>query len=231
VKRRRRSERIWTSTSADASESVLPVADSARFCRRVRVQGNRPRASKLRVNGVRAVQGQGAGDATERGDPAGSYAGVPAVFQWHTCASRRSSTREQENLEVRGGVSIANQFGSIVSSHDPRHPTVFTLVDRSTAITTSYHGDYFFGHLPPTATLPGKLLRHPRNLVIVELFSSPILFAAGIHFSPVLLHNQGYPKVYPNPLNLPNAGDSFAGTSSLSSCSLFSPTRDLIALV
>jgi hypothetical protein len=54
---------------------------------------------------------------------------------------------------------------------------------------------------------PGKLLRHPRNLVTVEHFSSPILFATGIHFSPVLLHNQGYPKVCPDPLNLPNAGD------------------------
>jgi hypothetical protein len=38
AKRRRWSERIWTSTSADASESVLPVADSARFCRRVRME-------------------------------------------------------------------------------------------------------------------------------------------------------------------------------------------------
>jgi energy-converting hydrogenase Eha subunit F len=80
-------------------------------------------------------------------------------------------------------------------------------VARSTAITTSHHGDYYFGHLPPTATLPGKLLRHPRNLVIVELFSSPILFATGVHFSPVLLHNQGYPKVCPDSLNLPNTGD------------------------
>jgi hypothetical protein len=104
-------------------------------------------------------------------------------------------------------------------------------VDRSTAITTSHHGDYSFGHLPPTATIPGKLLRHPRNLVIVELFSSPILFATGIHFSPVLLHNQGYPKVCPDSLNLLNAGDFFAGISSLSFRSLFSPTRDLIALM
>jgi hypothetical protein len=71
-----------------------------------------------------------------------------------------------------------------------------SLVNRSTAITTSHHGNYSFGHLPPTATIPGKLLRHPRNLVIVELFfSSPILFTTGIHFSPILLHNQGYPKV------------------------------------
>jgi hypothetical protein len=105
------------------------------------------------------------------------------------------------------------------------------LVDRSTAITTNHHGDYSFGHLPPTATLPGKLFRHPWNFITVELFSSPILFATGNHFSPVLLHNQSYPKVCPNSLNLPNAGDSFAGITPLSSCSLFSPTRDLIALV
>jgi hypothetical protein len=78
---------------------------------------------------------------------------------------------------------------------------------------------------------PGKLLRHPRNLVTVELFSSPILFIMGIHFPPVLLHDQGYPKVCPDSLNLLNTGDPFAGTSSLSSCSLFSPTRDLIALI
>jgi hypothetical protein len=56
---------------------------------------------------------------------------------------------------------------------------------------------------------PGKLLRHPRNLATVEHFSSPILFIAGIHFPPDLLHNQGYPQVCPDSLNLPNAGDSF----------------------
>jgi hypothetical protein len=78
---------------------------------------------------------------------------------------------------------------------------------------------------------PGELLRHPRNLVTVELFSSPILFITGIHFLPILLHNQGYPKVCPDSLNLPNTGDPFAETSSLSSCILFSPTRDLIAFV
>jgi energy-converting hydrogenase Eha subunit F len=77
---------------------------------------------------------------------------------------------------------------------------------------------------------PGEFLRHPQNLVTVEHFSSPILFATGIHFPFVLLHNQGYPKVCPDPLNLLNAGDSFAGISSLSSCSLLSPTRDLVAL-
>jgi hypothetical protein len=81
-------------------------------------------------------------------------------------------------------------------------------VARSTAITTSHHEDYSFGHLPPTATLPGKLPRHPRNLVIIELILSPILFIAGIHFPSILFHNQGYPKVCPDSPNLPNDGDS-----------------------
>jgi hypothetical protein len=104
-------------------------------------------------------------------------------------------------------------------------------VAKSTIATTGYREEYPSGHSPPTATLLGKLLRHPRNLVTVEYFSPPILFIVGIHFLPVLLHNQGYPKVCSNSLNLPNAGDPFAGISSLSSCSLFSPTRDLIALI
>jgi hypothetical protein len=81
------------------------------------MQGNRPRTSKLRASGVRAVREQCAGEATGRSGPAGSYAGVPAVFQWHTCVSRGGSAREQENPEVHGGVSLANQSGSIVSSH------------------------------------------------------------------------------------------------------------------
>jgi hypothetical protein len=92
------------------------------------------------------------------------------------------------------------------------------------------HEECLFGHLPPTATLPGKLLRHPRNLVTVELILPPILFTAGIHFPRVFLHNQGYPKVCPNSLNLFNAGDSFAGMSPLTSCYLFSRIRDLIVM-
>jgi hypothetical protein len=86
------------------------------------VQGNRPRVSGFRASGVRAVREQCAGDATGRGGPAGGYAGVPAVFQQHTRMSRGGSAREQENLEVRGGVGIANQSGSIVLSYGPRHP-------------------------------------------------------------------------------------------------------------
>jgi hypothetical protein len=142
---------------------------------------------------------------------------------------QRRLSHEQENPEVRKGVGVANPFGSIVSSHDPRHPTVLTLVDNSTAVITNHRGDYLFGHSLPT-TIPGKLLRHPRNLVTVKYFSSPILFIAGIHFPRVLLHNQGYPKVCPDLLNLLNAGDSIARISSLTSCYLFSGTRDLIAM-
>jgi hypothetical protein len=142
------------------------------------------------------------------------------MFQWHTCVSRGNSTREQENPRVRGEVGIVN--------HDIQQ-FLPSLIAQPTAITTNHRGDYPFSHSLPT-TIPGKLLRHPRNLIIVELILSPILFTAGIHF-PSVLHNQDYPKVCPASLNLPNAGDSFAGISSLSSCSLFSPTRDLIALI
>jgi hypothetical protein len=49
---------------------------------------------------------------------------VPAVYQWHTCVSRRSSTHEQKDPEVRGRVNIANQSGSVVLSQGPRPPTV-----------------------------------------------------------------------------------------------------------
>jgi hypothetical protein len=59
----------------------------------------------------------------------------------------------------------------------------------------------------------------------------PILFTAGIHFPPILLHNQGYTKVRPDPLNLPSASDPFVGTSSSSFYPLFSQTRDLIASI
>jgi hypothetical protein len=111
----------------------------------------------------------------------------------------------------------------------PQHPAA-PIPRRSPSKTTSHRGDYLFGHFLPT-TIPGKLLRQPRSLVIVELILSPILFIAGIHFPRVLLHNQGYPKVCLDSLNLPNSGISFAGISSLSSCYLFSPTRDLNALI
>jgi hypothetical protein len=98
------------------------VAGSTRFRRRVRVQGNRTRASRLTASDVRAEREQRAGDATGRGDSTGGYAGVSAMFQQHTCVSSGGLAREQENPEVRGGVGIANQSGSIILSHGPRRP-------------------------------------------------------------------------------------------------------------
>jgi hypothetical protein len=47
--RTRRSGQNWIGASTSASGSVLPVASLARFRRRVRVQGNRPRTSRLRA--------------------------------------------------------------------------------------------------------------------------------------------------------------------------------------
>jgi hypothetical protein len=80
-------------------------------------------------------------------------------------------------------------------------------VAKSIIVATDHREEHLFGYSSPS-TIPGKLLHHPLNLVTVEYFSSPILFTTGLHFLPVLLHNQGYPKVCPDPLNLPNAGDS-----------------------
>jgi hypothetical protein len=42
---------------------------------------------------------------------------------------------------------------------------------------------------------PGKLLRHPRNLVTVKLFSSPILFATGkFTFHPFFSTTKATPR-------------------------------------
>jgi hypothetical protein len=83
------------------------------------MQSNRPRACRLGAVGAGAEQKQRTEDATKRGGPAGDYAGVPTVFMQHTCVSRRDSVHEQKVPVVRGGISIANQSGSIVLSHDP----------------------------------------------------------------------------------------------------------------
>jgi hypothetical protein len=173
--------------------------------------------------------------------------------------SRGGSAREQENPEVREGVGIANQSGSIVSSNKsttssssysspiararPQHlkdPLIKPLRSLYAETSSPWQSRLPSPRVtvrttPPAILHPlqstGKLLRHPRNLATVELFSSPILFTAGIHFPPVLLHNQGYPKVCPNPLNLPNAGDPLCRNIVSSSYSPFSPTRDLIASI
>jgi hypothetical protein len=155
-------------------------------------------------------------------------------IQSQECLSRGSSTCEQKNPEGREGISVANQSGPICFFHDSTTSSSSypSLIAQLTTVTTDHREENLSSHLPPTTTYsPGKLLRHPRNLAIVEHFSPPILLATGIHFPPILLHYQGYPKVCPDSLNLSNAGDPFAGISSLSFCSLFSPTRDLIALI
>jgi hypothetical protein len=206
---------------------------------------------------VRAEREQRAGDATRRGGPAGGYAGVPAVFLQHTRVGRGGLAREQEDPEVRGRVSIANQSGPIGFSHKsttssssyplliararPQHleeapgPPIEPLPSLCAGTSPPWQSQppslqVTVRNTPPAILRPlqfsSKLLRHSQNLANVEHFSSPILFTTGIHFPPVLLHNQGHPKVCPDPLNLPNGGDPFAGTSSSSSYSLFSPTRD-----
>jgi hypothetical protein len=81
------------------------------------------RASRVRASGVGVVHEQCAGDATKHGDPTGGYAGMPDVFQQHTCVSREGSAREQENLEVRREIGIANQSGSVVSSQESTTPS------------------------------------------------------------------------------------------------------------
>jgi hypothetical protein len=135
-------------------------------------------------------------------------------------------------LEVRGGVVLANQFGSIVSCHDPRRPAVSTLVGRST--NRHHHKSPWGLTLQPSSTHYNNSRqasssptesRHHRAHLVADLIHH------GSSLSSILLHNQDYPKVCPDSLNPLNAGNSFAGISSLSSCYLFSPTRDLIALV
>jgi hypothetical protein len=132
------------------------------------VQGNRPRTSRLRARGVKTEREQRAGDAAKRGSPAGSYAGVPVVFQWHTCVSRGSSTHEQEGLEVRGGVDIANQSSSIVSSQGSTTSSSSypSLITQPTTVTTGYREEY-----PPAIFHP--LQPFPANFFDTHGISSP----------------------------------------------------------
>jgi hypothetical protein len=209
------------------------VAGSARFRRRVRVQGNRPCASRLGAVGVKAERERrlcewlhkyacSARTGAVRSRRVSSCANRsvrPAMLKHHLCVGRGSSTREQEDLEIRGGVGIANQSGSIVSSHEsttssssysspivrarpqhlkkafgPSHRTSSIPVYRNilavAIVATGHHERYFSSHSPPT-TIPWQASSSfpHRNLATVEHFSSPILCTAGIHFPPVLLHN------------------------------------------
>jgi hypothetical protein len=202
---------------------------------------NKPRTSKLEADGVEADRERQpcewlckyAGSARTgavRSTKVSSWAnrGVRSTRLWHRmCVERGSLTRERENPRVRVEVDITNPFGSIVSSHDPRHSTV--LAPRGSL--HRYHHESsrrlplrpFSTHCNPRqASSSTTESRHRRAF----LFADPV--ATRLHFPRVLLHNQGYPKVCPDPLNLSNAGDSFAGISSLTSCYLFSWTKDLI---
>jgi hypothetical protein len=110
----------------------------ARFCRRVRMQSNKPRASKLEADGVEAERKRQpcewlrkyAGSARTRAVRSRRISscasrGVRLTRLWHRlCVGRGSLTREQENTRVHGEVDIANPFGSIVLFQGPRHPTV-----------------------------------------------------------------------------------------------------------
>jgi hypothetical protein len=143
----------------------------------------------------------------------------------HGCEQRRHS-REQENPEVRGGVSIANQSGPIgfflestTSSNSYSSPIVRARPQVTAGITPS-------AILYPLQSLASFFVTHGTSSpssTSHRQSSSPWDFTFYPFFSTT--------KVCPELLNLLNAGDSFAGTSSLSFRSLFSRTRDLIALI
>jgi hypothetical protein len=227
--RTRRSGRNWTGASASACGNVLPAAGSVCFCRRVRRQGNRPRASRLGASGAGAEWEWRTGAAAWRGGPAGGCSGMPAVLLEHARVSRGGSAHEQEDPAVRVGAGIANKPGSIISyplpiaQARPQHLEEALGPPHRASSTPPYAGTsppwqnrsppprVTAGSIPPAILHalqpPGKLLRHPRNLATVELLSPPFLFAVGNHPPPVSLPNQGHPKVRHDPLNLPSIGD------------------------
>jgi hypothetical protein len=77
---------------------------------------------------------------------------VPTVFQRHTRMSRGGLTREWVDPEVRGGVGLANQSGSIVSSHKSTTSSSSypSLIAQPTTATTGHREEYPSGHPPPT---------------------------------------------------------------------------------
>jgi hypothetical protein len=56
------------------------------------------RHDKAEATPVQQMRRKRSLDATKPGSPAGSYAGVPTMFQWHTCVSRGSSTVSKRTL-------------------------------------------------------------------------------------------------------------------------------------
>jgi hypothetical protein len=97
------------------SGSVLPAAVVSRF-------GWHRRWRKGQQSYTLCEREWLTGPAAKHGDPTSNCAGMPDVFLQCMCVSRGGSARELENPEVRRGVGIANQSGSIVLSYGPRHP-------------------------------------------------------------------------------------------------------------
>jgi hypothetical protein len=168
------------------------------------MQSNGPHASKSEADGVEAERERQpcewlckyagsahTGAVWSRRISSCASRGVQSAMLWHCMyMSREDSVHEPENPEVRERNGIANQSGPIGFSHE------------FTASSSTF-----------PSSIAEQVHNTSRKLVnpFIELFSSSILFIAENHFPSVLLHNQGYPKVCPDSLNLLNAGDSFVG--------------------
>jgi hypothetical protein len=133
------------------------------------------------------------------------------MFQRHTCVSREGSAREQGDPEVREGVGKANQSGPIGFSH--------------TSTTSSETSSPWKSRLSsPQITVRNnspvilRPLQFPASFFVVHGISSPSstshcrsCSSREFIFRPFFSTT----KVCPDLLNLSNAGNSFAGISSL----------------
>jgi hypothetical protein len=115
------------------------------------------------------------GDATRHSGPTRMLRGcADHVFAAHAREQWKLSC-EQENPEVRGGVSIADQSGSIVSSQGSTTSSSSypSLIAQLTTVTTGHREKYLSGHSPPT-TIPWHTFssptesRHRQALLIVN---------------------------------------------------------------
>jgi hypothetical protein len=116
---------------------------------------------------------------------AARHGGLPNVFLQCICVSRGSSTREQVDLEVREGVGIANQSGSIVSSH------------KSTTSSSSYSSSIARARPQHLKKAPGPSHRASsipvyQNIIAV---AKPTTATTG--------HRGEYPSRHPPPTTIP----------------------------
>jgi hypothetical protein len=158
--------------------------------------------------------------------------GVPAVFQQHTCVSRGSSAREQEDLEVRGGVGIVNQSGSIVLSQGSATSSSSypSLIAQPTTVTTGHREEYPSGHPPPT-TIPWQPSLSPTEPRYRRALLTADPVHTGIHFPPFSSTTKATPRFAMTHWIFIAPATPFVGALSSSSYSLFSPTSDLIASI